>query len=77
MSPVSRRTSSVRGALAVIGRSVTYHPETLQELRAPYGAPDWQVDARVSTYTAIAAGEFVSSAVADVTGHPPEALVIC
>ena len=34
--------------------------ETLEEAyasRASYGAPDWQVDAWVSTYTAIAAGE--------------------
>lgn len=59
---------------AVTGRSVRYHPETVEEAyasRARYGAPPWQVDAWVSTYTAIAAGEMdgVSSAVADVTGH--------
>jgi NAD(P)H dehydrogenase (quinone) len=60
---------------AVNGRPVSYHPETLEEAyasRARYGAPDWQVDAWVSTYTAIAAGEMaaVTTAVADVTGHP-------
>ena len=56
-----------------------YHPETLEEAyasRASYGAPDWQVDAWVSTYTAIAAGELaaVSSAVPDLTGHPARSL---
>ncbi|AGZ44872.1 SDR family oxidoreductase [Actinoplanes friuliensis] len=57
------------------GRAVTYHDETLAEAyasRAKYGAPDWQVDAWVSTYTAVAAGqlEAVSTAVADLTGRP-------
>jgi uncharacterized protein YbjT (DUF2867 family) len=60
---------------AVTGREVTYHAETVDEAyasRASYGAPDWQVDAWVSTYTAIAAGEQdgVSSAIPDITGHP-------
>ncbi|RBY83639.1 SDR family NAD(P)-dependent oxidoreductase [Geodermatophilus sp. TF02-6] len=60
---------------AVTGRTVTYRPETVEEAyasRAAYGAPDWQVDAWVSTYTAIAAGELagVSPAVPDTTGHP-------
>lgn len=59
----------------VLGRAIRYQPETLEEAyasRARYGAPLWQVDAWVSTYIAIAAGEMdgVSSAVADVTGHP-------
>lgn len=42
------------------GRSVRYVAETLDEAygsRAAYGAPDWQVEAWVSTYTAIASGE--------------------
>ena len=60
---------------AVTGRPVRYHPETLAEAhasRASAGAPDWQVEAWISTYTAIAAGELaaVSSAVPDLTGHP-------
>ena len=41
------------------GREVRFHNETLEEAyasRAKYGAPRWQVDAWVSTYTAIAAG---------------------
>jgi uncharacterized protein YbjT (DUF2867 family) len=61
---------------AVTGRTVRYQPETLAEAyesRASYGAPDWQVDAWVSTYTAIAEGELdgVSDAVERLTGHPP------
>ncbi|MBB5868674.1 uncharacterized protein YbjT (DUF2867 family) [Allocatelliglobosispora scoriae] len=58
------------------GRLITYHPETIDEAyasRASYGAPDWQVDAWVSTYTAIAAGEMarVTGDVEAVTGRPP------
>ncbi|MFC6080007.1 SDR family oxidoreductase [Sphaerisporangium aureirubrum] len=61
------------------GRRVTYHPESLPEAyesRAGYGAPRWQLDAWVSTYTAIAAGEMtgLSTAVRDLTGHPPLSL---
>lgn len=62
------------------GRKVSYHDETLNEAyesRASYGAPPWQVDAWISTYTAIAAGELdgVSDAVARVAGHPPKSLL--
>jgi uncharacterized protein YbjT (DUF2867 family) len=61
------------------GRQIRYRPETVAEAyasRARYGAPDWQVDAWVSTYTAIAAGELaaVSDAVRRVAGHPPMSL---
>jgi len=64
---------------AVTGRAVRYTAETLAEAhasRASYAAPDWQVDAWVSTYTAIAAGELatVSSAVPDLAGHPARTL---
>jgi NAD(P)H dehydrogenase (quinone) len=64
---------------AVTGRAVRYHPETREEAyasRASYGAPQWQVDAWVSTYTAIAAGELatVSTAVRDLTGHQARTL---
>ncbi|MFD0207325.1 SDR family oxidoreductase, partial [Saccharothrix carnea] len=57
------------------GRTITYHPETVEEAyrsRASYGAPDWQLDAWVSTYTAIANGELarVTDAVPTLTGHP-------
>jgi uncharacterized protein YbjT (DUF2867 family) len=53
----------------------TYHAETLEEAyasRAGYGAPGWQLDAWVSTYSAIAAGELagVTGDVEALTGHP-------
>jgi uncharacterized protein YbjT (DUF2867 family) len=59
---------------ARLGRTVTYRPETVEEAyasRASYGAPPWQLDAWVSTYTAIASGELdgVSDAVLRLTGH--------
>ncbi|WP_440709337.1 SDR family oxidoreductase [Herbiconiux sp. YIM B11900] len=58
---------------------VTFHDESLDEAyasRAVYGAPDWQLDAWVSTYTAIAAGELarVTDDVRRLTGHAPRSL---
>ena len=58
------------------GREVTYREETVEEAyasRAHYGAPAWQVDAWVSTYTAIASGELdvVSDNVRALTGRSP------
>ncbi|MET9100783.1 SDR family oxidoreductase [Streptomyces antibioticus] len=58
-----------------LGRTITYHPETIEEAytsRAPYNAPRWQLDAWVSTYTAIASGELsqVTNAIPHLTGHP-------
>ncbi|KRE53885.1 NAD(P)H-binding protein [Phycicoccus sp. Soil748] len=63
----------------VTGTPTRYVAETVPEAyasRASYGAPDWQVDAWVSTYTAIAAGEVehVSDAVERLTGHPATSL---
>jgi NAD(P)H dehydrogenase (quinone) len=57
------------------GRTVRYQPESVAEAyrtRASYGAPDWQLDAWVSTYTAIAAGELagVTDCVPRLTGRP-------
>jgi len=57
------------------GREVAYVDETLEEAhasRAEYGVPDWQVEAWVSTYTAIASGELaaVSDDVRRLTGRP-------
>jgi NAD(P)H dehydrogenase (quinone) len=62
-----------------LGRTVDYIPETIDEAyasRAVYGAPPWQVEAWVSTYTAIAAGELaaISEDIAEVTGHPATSL---
>jgi len=61
------------------GREVTYHDETIEEAyrsRAAYDVPDWQVEAWVSNYTAIANGELdgVSDAVEQLTGHPATSL---
>src|SRR5436190_2057442 len=60
-------------------RSVSYVDETVPEAyesRAHYGAPDWQVDAWVSTYTAIRAGELerVSDDSERITGRPATSL---
>ena len=61
------------------GKSISYRDETLDEARASrasYGAPDWQVEAWISTYTAIAAGELenVSDTVERLAGHAPRTL---
>jgi uncharacterized protein YbjT (DUF2867 family) len=61
------------------GRPVTYLDETVEEAyasRRRWQAPDWQYDAWVSTYTAIAAGELdgVSDHVRALTGRAPLSL---
>jgi NAD(P)H dehydrogenase (quinone) len=58
------------------GQPVRYQAETLDEAyrsRECFGAPAWEVAGWVTTYAAIASGELsaVSSAVEDITGHPP------
>jgi NAD(P)H dehydrogenase (quinone) len=63
----------------VLGTPYSFHDETVAEAyesRASYGAPDWQVDAWVSTYTAIAAGELagVTDDVERLTGHAATSL---
>lgn len=63
----------------VTGRTVTYHDETVEEAyesRRRWEAPDWQYDAWVSTYTAIAAGELdgVTDDVRRLTGRAPTSL---
>jgi uncharacterized protein YbjT (DUF2867 family) len=64
---------------ALSGKRITFKDETLAEARASraaYGAPEWQVAAWISTYTAIAAGELdvVTDVVESLTGHPPAGL---
>jgi NAD(P)H dehydrogenase (quinone) len=73
MTDVARITSEVTG------RAITFHDETVEEAyesRKKWNAPDWQVDAWVSTYTAIAAGEMdgATDDVRRVTGRPPTSL---
>lgn len=63
----------------VLGRDYSFEDETLEEAfasRASYGAPGWQLDAWVSTYTAIAAGELagVTGDVELLTGRPATSL---
>ncbi len=60
-------------------RPIGFRNETIEEAyasRASYGAPDWQVEGWVSTYTAIAAGEMdvVTDHVEQITGQPPISL---
>ncbi len=64
---------------AATGRTIRYHDESLDEAyrsRAAYGAPDWMVEAWVSTYRAIASGELarVSPDVERLTGRPAVSL---
>ncbi len=63
----------------VQGREVSFHDETVEEAyesRRKWAAPDWQNDAWVSTYTAIAAGEMaeVTDHVLRLTGRRPLSL---
>jgi len=78
--PESLTLDDVAAALSTaLARPVSYRPETVEEAyasRASYGAPPWQVDAWVSTYTAIANGEVaaVTDDVPRLTGHPATSL---
>ena len=61
------------------GRPVRYEDETIEQAyasRTSHGAPGWQVDAWVSTYTAIAAGELagIGDDITRITGHPATSL---
>jgi NAD(P)H dehydrogenase (quinone) len=63
----------------VTGRTITFLNETVaeaRESRGGYGAPDWQVDAWVSTYLAIARGEMgpESDIVFRLTGRQAQTL---
>jgi uncharacterized protein YbjT (DUF2867 family) len=75
-----REALTLDEAAAIIGEhrggQVRFHDETLEEAyesRRRWNAPDWQLDAWVSTYTAIAAGELaeLSPHVEELTGTPP------
>ena len=73
LADVARIINDVRG------RTVTFHDETIEEAyasRAPYGAPPWQLDAWVSTYTAIGSNVMAdpTDAVERITGTPPTSL---
>jgi len=65
---------------AALGRPLRFEDETVEAAyawrRAAYDVPDWQLDAWVSTYTAIADGSFatVTDDVRQITGHAPRPL---
>lgn len=59
---------------AETGKTTRYVPETIEEAyasRQHFGVPGWQLDAWVSTYTAIAAGEVArtTTTIQDLTGR--------
>ncbi len=61
------------------GLPASYRPETIEEARASrakFNPTDWELDAWVSTYVAIATGEMsvVSHTVQALTGHAPQTL---
>jgi uncharacterized protein YbjT (DUF2867 family) len=67
---------SARILTAETGRTIAFQQETVEEAyasRESYGAPLWQVDAWVSTYTAMATGEMagVSPDIHGLTGQDP------
>ncbi|HEX7352645.1 SDR family oxidoreductase [Brachybacterium sp.] len=89
--PWAGRTLDLTGPVAVslaeaallmtrsLGEEYEFVDETLAEARASrasYGAPDWQLDAWISTYTAIASGrlDVVSDDVENVLGRAPQPL---
>jgi NAD(P)H dehydrogenase (quinone) len=70
MAEIAETISEVRGI------PVTFYNETIDEAyesRRAYGAPDWQLDAWVSTYTAIAASAVakISPDIEQLTGSEP------
>ena len=61
------------------GKPISFHNETLEEAyasRAQYGAPDWEVEGWVTSYTHVAAGGVaaVSEDVERLSGHQPSTL---
>ena len=75
--PEALTLAEIAGELSrFAGRPIGYQEETLEEAyasRASYGAPDWEVDGWVSTYTAIANGDLerVGGDLEALAGHPP------
>ena len=77
--PQALSLSDVAAALTAAGRPTVYRQESVEEAyasRSVYGAPDWEVDAWVSTYTAIASGALdrVTDGVERLTGRRPLSL---
>ena len=58
--PEALTFDEIAAVLTAAGRPAVFVDETLQEARASrrrWNAPEWQLDAWISTYTAVAAGE--------------------
>lgn len=74
--PEAFSLAQLAAKLTAGGRPTTFEDETDEEARASrssYGAPAWELDGWISTYTAIRAGEMdvVTDHVERLTGHPP------
>lgn len=72
-------TEVARTITEVTGRITRYRMQTIEEAyasRQTYGVPDWQLDAWVSTYTAIGTGALalVTNTVERLTGTAPQKL---
>ena len=72
-------TEAARIMSEATGEDYRFQDETLEQARASragYGAPEWELEAWISPYTAIAAGELaeVTDDVERLTGHPPLSL---
>lgn len=77
--PEAISMADVARILSTRGTPVAFHNESVPEAyesRKPWNAPDWQNDAWVSTYTAIANGELaaVSGDIERLTGRPAKSL---
>lgn len=77
--PEALSFAEMAATLTAAGRPAVFVDETLEEAyasRERWNAPRWQVDAWVSTYTAVAAGELehMSGDVERLTGRPPLSL---
>jgi NAD(P)H dehydrogenase (quinone) len=77
--PVALTMTEIADELArATGRPISYHARTLEQERASksrLGAADRQIEAAVSCFAAIAAGEMdvVSDTVVELAGHEPQA----
>ena len=74
--PRALSLSDVAAILTAAGRPTVYRQESVEEAyasRSVYSVPDWQVDAWVSTYTAIASGALdrITHDVERLTGRRP------
>ena len=74
--PASLSMAEIAQVLSEHGSPTVYRAETIEEAyasREPYGAPDWEVDGWVSTYTSIASGalDVVTDDVRALTGRAP------